>query len=103
MTEDIQDALAELEDQTCVWNGATYPCQFGDARKQGALEEGGFAMSADLQIVLTVNQFTANGTTARPQRGQTITADGKRYRIETATTTPLGALVLDCASDAKGA
>lgn len=96
--ESLQDALAELEEDSFSWNGADYPCTAGETRKTAQLEDGGFDVQNDLRIVCRRNLFQTP-----PQRGHVISHLSASYRIRQIITAPGGFLVLDCDNESKGA
>lgn len=85
-TDGFADALAELDTDsdlypgTFTWGSLTNaPCTVTRATAGGKLEEFGFGSLVDVIIVIRGSLFA--GT--YPKRGQTFTANGQSYGIDT--------------------
>jgi hypothetical protein len=97
-----EDALAMVEaelGQTFTWSGNTYTCTIGDRTEGRALEEGGFALAADLVLVARLAQF--NGTP--PTTQDKITIGSRSMRVSDVSHSPCGTfLVINLVDDSRG-
>jgi hypothetical protein len=75
---------------TLTWGGSTYPVASGAATESKQLDPGGFALGADLVVVIRSELFTAGQP--RPQQTASYSpaagATGKTYRVTDVTTPP---------------
>jgi hypothetical protein len=81
-----EQALEEIESelsQTFTWQGTDYPCIIGQRAETKALELDGFALGADLTLVVRLAALPAT-----PATQQTVIVNGRTLRIETVTHAP---------------
>ena len=98
----MAEAMGQLEADigaTITWNGTVYPCQIGARRESKDLGDGGFALDAQLEIVVRQELFTAGFPTAK----QTVTLDSRVLRIVDVLHAPdASCLVLSCEDNTRG-
>lgn len=97
------DALEAVEgelDQTFTWNAVEYDCVYGDRTENKTLEFGGYALDADLVIVVRTVHFEST----QPAAQDTVTVGTRTLRIDSVQHDPSGTfLVLACKDNNKGA
>ncbi len=105
-TDDFAEALGELDtdpdlvQSTFTWADNPYPCFASGATKGAKLEDFGYAVNADIVVVVRGGLF---GDT-RPARGQEFSVAGKFYRIDMILTAPNAAFLrIAGVSPSKGA
>lgn len=83
-----------------TWAGNQYPCCAGAAGLGKDLGLGGFALDADLIVIIILEDL---GEATPPTPKKTLTYEDKSYRIER-TTTPPGScfIALACIDPTKG-
>jgi hypothetical protein len=111
---EIAADLAELELEMApdgatplqaTWNGADYPCCAGSGGRSKNNGPGGFALDADLVLIIRANNFEADALALlKAGTKNLLTYDGRNWRIERAITPPGDPFVkLFCNDPAQGA
>lgn len=92
LPEEMAADLAELEleiPQTFSWNGGSYSCVTGGARRSKQGGPGGFGLEADLTIYVRAELFSAADlATLKAGTKNRLTFDEHSYRIDQAYTPP---------------